>query len=96
MSMMKNKASKSQLLNYIDEVSFCVVDMVLYCDTHPDDEKAIAFCQEHVRLRNAALDEYAKLYGPLTCDTTDLTGSCSWEWCNQPWPWEPQRKGGNC
>lgn len=92
--MMKNQPTRAQLRRYIDEVSFVVVDMTLYCDTHPDDQEAIAFLQEHIRLRKAALDDYAKLYGPLTVDYADR-GSCnSWDWVNQPWPWEPVRKGG--
>jgi len=95
--MMKNQLSKAQLLRYIDEVSFCVVDMTLYCDTHPDDEEAIAFCQENIRLRKEALDEYARLYGPLTVDYADRSSSGSWDWVNQPWPWEPtSRRGGRC
>lgn len=73
---------------YINEVSFAVNDMVLYLDTHPCDEKALAFCKEHVKKRDKALREYAALYGPLTIDTTDDVKSKSWEWVMQPWPWE--------
>ena len=72
---------------YINEVSFAVNDMVLYLDTHPCDEKALAFCKEHVKKRDKALREYAALYGPLTIDTTDDVKSKSWEWVMQPWPW---------
>ena len=82
------KKSREELMCYINEVSFAVNDMVLYLDTHPCDEKALAFCKEHVKKRDKALREYAALYGPLTIDTTDDVKSKTWEWVMQPWPWE--------
>lgn len=84
--------SRAQLLNFINEVSFAKDDMLLYLDTHPCDKKALAFCRKQVELRNKALKEYAKHYGPLTIDCTDDVASDSWEWVMQPWPWE----GGAC
>ena len=84
--------SRKQMLNYIDEVSFAVTDLVLYLDTHPCDKDALARVKEYLTLRNTALEEYAKCYGPLTIDTADDSNSDSWEWVLQPWPWE----GGMC
>lgn len=84
--------SRAQLLNYINEVSFAKDDILLYLDTHPFDCEALDYCRKHVEMRNKALKEYAKHYGPLTIDTTDDTASESWEWVMQPWPWE----GGAC
>lgn len=84
--------SKSQMLQYINEVSFAVNDILLYLDTHPCDHAALAYYEEHVAMRKAALDDYAKYFGPLTVDTADLTHCNAWEWVMQPWPWE----GGSC
>jgi spore coat protein JB len=86
------KPNKEQLLQLINEVSFAVNDIILYLDTHPCDEKALAFYREKVAIRNEALKEYAACFGPLTIDTADDTCSDSWEWVMQPWPWEV--KGG--
>ena len=73
--MMKNQTSKRRcLLQQINEVSFAVNDILLYLDTHPDDEKVLA--------------EYAKDYGPLTVDTASKTCETSWKWSQQPFPWE--------
>ena len=47
--------SREHLLNTINEVSFAVDDMKLYLDTHPEDEKALLFFKEKVRMRNEAL-----------------------------------------
>lgn len=88
----KRPPSKAQMLNYISEVSFAVDDILLYLDTHPCDQEALAFYRENAKKRNEALKEYAKYYGPLTIDTAVDSDSDSWEWVNQPWPWE----GGAC
>ncbi|MEI3196144.1 MAG: spore coat protein CotJB [Lachnospiraceae bacterium] len=43
-------------------------------------------------MRNAALKEYERLYGPLTLDTARDSIHDSFVWSQQPWPWE----GGAC
>lgn len=84
--------SRKELFCYINEVSFVVYETLLYLDTHPDDQKAMDFFHKHNLLRNHALKEYARLYGPLTIsDANEFENQC-WEWMNQPWPWE----GGDC
>ena len=84
--------SRKQLLNYITEVSFVVYETLLFLDTHPDCEEAL----EHFRIfnekRNFALEEYARLFGPLTVSTVNPEEGRSWKWVNEPWPWE----GGDC
>ena len=55
---------QTALLQYINEVSFAINDMNLYLDTHPEDKKALAFMEEHVKMRKRALKEYAMKYGP--------------------------------
>lgn len=84
--------SRKKLLCYIDEVSFAVYEAMLFLDTHPNDENAALYFQEHNRKRNFALEQYAKAYGPLNIGAMDDEASRSWEWACQPWPWE----GGNC
>ena len=84
--------SRSQLLNYINEVSFAAYDALLFLDTHPDDADALAYFRKHSRMRNAALKEYERLYGPLTLDTARDSIHDSFVWSQQPWPWE----GGAC
>ena len=78
---MTNKPCRSELMNWIYAVSFAVDDVKLFLDTHPTDTKALEYFYEYSKLRNQALDEYAKYYGPLTVDTTvescsDRCGSC--------------------
>lgn len=84
----KNSRSREMLLQTINEVSFAVNDIQLYLDTHPEDEKALAYYRDKVLIRKEALEEYASCYGPLTIDTGNDRCSRSWDWVLQPWPWE--------
>lgn len=36
-----NQYDKKKLLNYIDAVSFALIDTTLYLDTHPNDRKRL-------------------------------------------------------
>ncbi|HIV34451.1 MAG TPA: spore coat protein CotJB [Candidatus Blautia intestinigallinarum] len=83
---------REMLLKKINEVSFAVDDILLFLDTHPDCQEALDFYRQNVAIRKEALSEYARLYGPLTIDTADDSCSRSWEWIQQPFPWE--MKGG--
>lgn len=88
-----NINSRNQLLKNINEVSFAVDDILLFLDTHPCDEKALAFYEKMALKRNELMTEYAKCFGPLTID--DAAESCgdTWKWMQQPFPWE---KEGAC
>ena len=83
---------REMLLKKINEVSFAVDDILLFLDTHPDCQEALDFYRQNVAICKGALSEYARLYGPLTIDTADDSCSRSWEWIQQPFPWE--MKGG--
>ena len=87
-----DSVSKSMLLKKIDETSFAVTDIHLYLDTHPCDEKALAYYMEMADKRRELMKEYALTYGPLTIDDARYTSKDTWEWIKQPFPWE--REGG--
>ncbi len=92
--MYTNQSSaRGQLLQEINETSFAVDDILLYLDTHPCDQEALAFYKENVTKRRKLMSEYARNYGPLTID--DAAESCgdTWKWMEQPFPWE---KEGEC
>ncbi len=92
MPMNAKTPSRAQLMQWINETSFAVDDLLLYLDSHPDDEQALDCYREYVRMRKDAVNEYARCYAPLTIDTADEQKDCSWQWVSQPWPWE--KKGG--
>ncbi len=86
--MQNSKPCRKELLKQINYASFAVDDAKLFLDTHPCDEVALGYFYEYNKIRNQALKEYAKYYGPLTIDT--VTPSCAdrWNWINEPWPWQ--------
>lgn len=88
--MMMNQMNQKQLLHWIDMVSFAMVDMMLYLDTHPKDVEAIKYFNHYMEQRRAAMRAYAESYGPLTPETARSTDY--WDWSATPLPWE----GGSC
>lgn len=88
--MMIGQMNQAQLLHWIDMVSFAVVDITEYLDTHPCDEEALKYFNHYEDLRRTALRAYSEKYGPLTIDTANPEKQ--WSWAKQPWPWE----GGSC
>ena len=88
--MMINQMNQAQLLHWIDMVSFAVVDITEYLDSHPEDEEALKYFNHYMDLRRTAMCAYSEKYVPLTIDTANPEQF--WEWAKQPWPWE----GGNC
>ena len=88
--MQCSQMSQQQLLHYINVVSFQMLDAQLFLDSHPINEEAMKHFNYFRKLRQDALKEYEKKYGPLTLDTANPT--VSFEWVETPWPWE----GGFC
>ncbi len=82
------KTYQMEKLKKIDQISFAVQDTLLYLDTHPEDADALAFFDEHSKMRNDALADYAKEFGPLLIDDVTKTDANYWNWINQPWPWD--------
>ena len=48
----------SALLRKVYEASFAVDDVILYLDTHPDDQDALNYYQYVSELRKQAMDAY--------------------------------------
>ena len=65
-----NQYDKKKLLNYIDAVSFALIDTNLYLDTHPNDKKAMDHFNQYQKARKQALKEYARNFEPLTIDVS--------------------------
>lgn len=86
-----NMPGRQQLFDWINQVSFVLNDVVLYLDTHPCDQETLQYYEHFHKLRQEALEEYAKRFTPLTLDSS---AGCQerWEWIYGKWPWE----GGAC
>ena len=76
-----------ELLNSIQRAQFYAVELNLYLDNFPSNEKATKDYEEISKLLDKLISEYESKYGPLT-----NFGSAYIEnpiaWTNSPWPWE--------
>lgn len=73
-------------MNRINEYQFICVDLNLYIDTNPSDEKARADYLHYSRLLKDSIARYEALYGPLMNfghSPTDV--GC---YVMSEWPWE--------
>ncbi len=83
----KTENNRRDLLMKIRELNFAIIELGLYLDTHPEDQRAICLHREYTRQLKELKDKYQKVYGPLT-----IYFPCNkWRWLEEPWPW----KGGN-
>ncbi len=78
---------RRELLLRIMELEFAAIDLNLFLDTHPGDQRALAdynaIAQELSRARAA----YESLYGPLM-PFGQAVSEGTWRWIEEPWPWE--------
>lgn len=82
------KGERQRLMQQINNVSFAVVEMVEYLDTHPFEPEAIEFFKHYSKMRNRLLKEYAEKFGPLTVDSIPDSGDDeNWKWALESLPW---------
>ena len=80
--------TREEMLERIKCLNFAIIELGLYLDTHPDDEKALCLHRKYCKEYRELTDNYQKVYGPLT-----IQFPCNkWRWLEEPWPWE----GGMC
>lgn len=84
----ERQETREKMMLEIRSLDFAIIELGLYLDTHPDDEKALCLYKEYARKVKDLKDAYQKIYGPLT-----IYYPCNkWRWLEEPWPWER----GNC
>ncbi len=74
------------LLRKISTYSFAMLDLQIFLDTHPNDEKTLAKIRKYREMLMPLREEYENAYGPLT--KSEVTNN--WDWVNSPWPWETE------
>ena len=76
--------TREEMLKKIKCLQFAIIELALYLDTHPDDEKALCLHNRYSKEFKELKDKYQKVYGPLT-----INYPCNkWRWLEEPWPWE--------
>ena len=79
-----DRLNREELLCKIKQYQFSIIELALYLDTHPEDEKALCLHRKYANLLKDLKDKYQKVYGPLSIEYP-----CNkWRWLEEPWPWE--------
>lgn len=84
--MQQKRMNQEELYEWIMMLGFCAVDMMLYLDTHPDDEEALNYFNQCNTLYNAAKQSYQEQFGLLNAFSEQER--FSWDWNTAPMPWE--------
>lgn len=79
---------KNKLLKQIQMYDFCIDDISIYLDSHPNCKEGLEFFKKYNELRKVACAEYAEKYGPLSINAVNSTQK--WTWISDPWPWEKE------
>ncbi|MCT4595906.1 MAG: spore coat protein CotJB [Anaeromicrobium sp.] len=76
---------QSSMLKKLMEMSFVLLEISLYLDTHPHDKRALAI-HNNVSIQHKNLrDKYTDMYGPLSISDENKD---TWQYIQTPWPWD--------
>ena len=79
-----NDMTREKMIKEIKCYQFAIIELSLYLDTHPEDERALCLHRKYARELKELKDKYQKVYGPLS-----INYPCNkWRWLEEPWPWE--------
>lgn len=79
--------SFESLLKEIQKVEFAVIELNLFLDTHPDNEKALNDYNKYTVDLSKLKKEYRMKHGPFA-NFGHGTSDLPWQWIESPWPWE--------
>jgi len=78
---------QQELKKRLQQIGFMLVELNLFLDTHPDNEKARELYNTYSAELTSLREAYFASYGPTMnfgiCPVGD-----SFSWVNSPWPWE--------
>ena len=86
MGMVNQSELSNTLMHQIQSLSFATTELGLYLDTHADDDEALDLFNRYRELYGELMAEYEAKRGPLTMQQAGANGS--YDWVNDPWPWE--------
>ncbi|MGI5921211.1 MAG: spore coat protein CotJB [Syntrophomonadaceae bacterium] len=78
---------RKRLLVAIMAEEFTAIELNLFLDTHPKDEKALHDYNSTVEKLNHLKRHYEREFGPLT-NFGFAPSEFPWRWVEEPWPWE--------
>ncbi len=78
--------NRKEMLRRLQAADFALKDAALFLDTHPEDEKALAYYHKTRAEVNEMTRRYEEVCGPLTA--AGVQNKQYWDWIKEPWPWE--------
>ncbi len=81
------KDVRDRMLKEVMALDFMAIELNLYLNTHPYDQKALMIFVNTVQRAKMARENYERMYGPITASASN---SFPWPWIEDPWPWEAQ------
>lgn len=71
---------REEMIEQIKSLNFAVIELGLYLDTHPEDQRALCLHREYTKNLKNLKDMYQKVYGPLS-----IYFPCNkWRWLEEP------------
>lgn len=80
------KLDRKKLMSIITQASFAIDDVKLFLDTHPNCREALEYYEKAKKMRDDAIEEYTKTFGPITAYNVNVESH--WTWNEGPMPWE--------
>lgn len=77
---------KEELYLDIGIVSFTLLELAMFLDTHPNDRTAMEYFNHYVRIKNQLEREFSMKYYPLNLSMAE--SNKEWRWGMSPLPWE--------
>ena len=72
---------RAEMMMKIRELNFAIIELGLYLDTQPEDQRALCLHREYTKELRDLKDKYQRMYGPLT-----IYFPCNkWRWLEEPW-----------
>ncbi len=81
------KDVRDKMLKEVMALDFMAIELNLYLNTHPYDQRAMMIFVSTVQQAKMARENYERMYGPITASASN---SFPWPWIENPWPWEAQ------
>jgi len=83
-----NCEQQMSMLIKVQEMGFVALELNLYLDTHPCDKDALNDFNCAVKLLKKYKQAYEQEFGPLLNFGMSGFAKESWQWIENPWPWE--------
>ena len=80
--------NRDELLKKLMELDFIAVDLALFLNTHPNNSEVIQTYNQVITAADAVRMKYEEAFGPLCSFRSYAMDTNSWQWKDNPWPWQ--------